>query len=488
MDIDLSHHQRIDGNVLSSDETDYRDQIPTYDKKGKRLWIYPRQPVGTLYRWRTWVSWGLLAILFLGPFIRINGNPLLMINIVERKYSIFGVIFYPQDNFLLALGMIAFFIGIALFTAVFGRVWCGWLCPQTVLMELVFRKIEYFIEGDATEQRVFSAAPWTKSKFVKKGIKHAIFFGLSFLIGNLLLAYIIGTEGLFAIVFDNPLNHLGGLTAMVLFSLLFYGIFSRFREQACTFICPYGRFQSVLLDENSLVVAYDWKRGNPSGRFRRKIPVAERRASGVGDCINCHMCVDVCPTGIDIRNGTQMECVNCTACIDACDGVMRKLGMPTGLIRYASLNGIAKGEKFRFTPRTVAYCAILAALVFVISFMVGQRSLVEASVLRAPGSLYQEQPNGDISNLYLVKMLNKKSDAIELDLRLEEPRGTVTIPGGTLRLEPQGRSESAAVVALPRSELTEKNRAVVMGLYEGDRLVKRFKSSFVAPAGKKMTE
>ena len=257
-----------------------------------------------------------------GPFVRINGNPLLLINIVERKFVILGQIFWPQDMIMFAVALLIFITGIIIFTAAYGRLWCGWTCPQTVLMEMVFRKIEYLIEGDSHQQRALDKAPWTADKILKKAGKHAIFFGLSFLIGNTLLAYIIGTEQLFQIITDNPAKHVEGLTAMILFTLVFYAIFARFREQACTFICPYGRLQSTLLDENTIVVAYDYKRGEKRGPLHRGQSVEQRRAAGSGDCIACRQCVMVCPTGIDIRNGTQMECVHCTACIDACDDVM----------------------------------------------------------------------------------------------------------------------------------------------------------------------
>jgi cytochrome c oxidase accessory protein FixG len=470
------------GIVRTADASDFRETIPTADARGRRIWIYPRQPRGAYYRARSWVSYALLLILFAGPFIRINGNPLLMMNLVERKFSIFGQMFYPQDMFLFAVGMIAVFIFIVLATAVFGRLWCGWLCPQTVLMEMVFRKIEYWIEGDGPDQQALNRAPWTTQKLAKKLTKHAVFFALSFVIGNLLLAYIIGSDALLEIITDPPREHLAGLAFMVLFSLLFYGIFARFREQACTFICPYGRFQSVLLDERSLVVAYDWKRGDPRGRHPRGLSLDTRRAGGRGDCIDCHLCVAVCPTGIDIRNGTQMECVNCTACIDACNGVMQKLGFPPGLIRFASLNGIAAGETWRFTARTGAYCLVLAGLVGFLTVMVATRSEVDATFLRAPGPLFQTMPDGRISNLYLVRAVNKSDTPLPLSLRMLSPaEGAVTLAGGTLTAPPQESAESAAIVTLPRDSLTDGSHPIEIGLFHQDRLLHTFSSNFAGP-------
>lgn len=470
------------GNVRTADASDFRETTPTTDARGRRIWIYPRQPNGAYYRARSWVSAALLLILFAGPFIRIHGNPLLMMNVVERKFSIFGQMFYPQDMFIFAVGMIAVFVFIVLATAVFGRLWCGWLCPQTVLMEMVFRKIEYWIEGDGSDQRALNQAPWTSAKVAKKVAKHAAFFALSFVIGNLLLAYIIGSDALLEIITDPPREHLAGLTFMVLFSLMFYGIFARFREQACTYICPYGRFQSVLLDERSLVVAYDWKRGKPHGRYSRSLSLDDRRSQGTGDCIDCRLCVDVCPTGIDIRNGTQMECVHCTACIDACDGVMKKLNFPPGLIRFASLQGISEGEPWRFTARTGAYCLVLAALIGLLTVMVATRSEVDATFLRASGNLFQTLPDGRISNLYLVRAVNKSDSPLPLELRMHSPpEAEVTLAGGTLNVSPQQTAESAAVVNLPRNLLSDGSRRIEIGLYHHDRLLQIFSSNFAGP-------
>ena len=467
----------------SPDWSDFRDHIPTADKDGKRLWMYPKKPSGPLTSARTVVSWILLVLLFAGPFIRINGLPLLQMDIPERKFIIFGVIFWPQDLFILAIAMVTLFIMIVLSTAVYGRIWCGWLCPQTVFMEMVFRKIEYWIEGDAHDQRALDKAPWTAGKIFKKTAKLSIFFALSFVIGNWLLMYIIGSDDWITLVTDNPLNHIKGLTFMVLFSLLFFGIFARFREQACTFICPYGRFQSVLLDENSIVVAYDNVRGEKRGRYKRLQPVEERRAEGHGDCVDCKMCVQVCPTGIDIRNGTQMECVNCTACIDACNTVMEKVGLPRGLIRYASENNIKRGEKLKLTPRLIIYTVILFALTGLLAFLLLSRSPVEAQLLRSPGTLYQTMPNGDISNLYLMKVFNKTNRDVPVQLRLEShPGGTLTIAGGELTLPAEHLKQSAVIIQLPPGQLAGESTPVIIGVYSGEERLGKVKTSFLGPA------
>jgi cytochrome c oxidase accessory protein FixG len=447
------------------------------------MWLYPKQPAGRYTRARTWLSYVLILVMFAGPFIKIQGNPLLLMDIVERRFIILGRIFWPQDAAILAVGLLVFLTGIAIFTAAYGRLWCGWVCPQTVMMEMVFRKIEYWIDGDAYAQRALDRAPWNRRKIVRRAAKHAIFLGLSFVIGNTLLAYFIGIEKLFAIVTDNPLNHLHGLTFMVLFTLLFYSIFARFREQACTFICPYGRFQSTLLDENSIVVAYDNRRGEQRGFLHRSQPPAERQAAGFGDCIDCHRCVAVCPTGIDIRNGTQMECVHCTACMDACDQVMDKIDRPRGLVRYASLNGIERGERLRLTPRLAAYSAILVALIALESFLLLSRAEVEATLLRAPGSLFQQMPNGDYSNLYLLKLINKTNRDVPVELRLDNLEGRVQIMGRPELVVPAAQlAETPVLIELPRDRLQGANTRLVVGVYSADgRRLQSVKTGFVGP-------
>jgi cytochrome c oxidase accessory protein FixG len=460
---------------------DFRDHLTTADKEGRRRWLFPRQPRGRFYRARTYFSYLLLALMFAGPFIRIGGNPLLLLNIVDRKFVVLGQIFWPQDMIIFAVALLVFITGIIVFTAAYGRLWCGWACPQTVLMEMVFRKIEYFLEGDATAQRALARAPWTLGKAGRKVLKQVIFFALSFLIGNTLLAYIIGTEALFQIVTDNPLNHLRGLTFMVLFTLVFYAIFARFREQACTFICPYGRVQSTLIDENSIVVAYDHQRGEQRAHLRRGQTPDQRRDVGQGDCVDCFECVTVCPTGIDIRNGTQMECVHCTACIDACDHVMTKIGRPKGLIRYASLNGIERGEPLKLTPRLVGYSVLLLGLGMLLAGLLLTRSDVETTLLRAQGALFQQMPDGKFSNLYTLRVLNKTSHPMPIELRLEAPEGSLRVMGRELTVPGQQSTEASLLVELSPEVLAGGSTPVVVGVYAEDRRIETLKTVFIGP-------
>jgi cytochrome c oxidase accessory protein FixG len=348
-------------------------------------------------------------------------------------------------------------------------------------MEMVFRKIEYFLEGDASAQRALARAPWTMVKVGRKVLKQGIFFAVSFLIGNTLLAYIVGTEALFRIITDNPLNHLQGLTFMVLFTLVFYAIFARFREQACTFICPYGRFQATLIDENSIVVAYDHKRGEQRGHLHREQSMDQRRASGHGDCIDCFECVTVCPTGIDIRNGTQMECVHCTACIDACDRVMTKINRPRGLIRYASLNGIERGEPLRLTPRLIGYSVLLLGLGVLLAGLLLTRSDVETTLLRAQGALFQQMPNGNLNNLYTLRVLNKTSHPMPIELRLEQPEGALRIMGHALDVPAQQSTEASLLIELTPEVLAGGSTPVVLGVYAGERRIETLKTVFIGP-------
>ncbi len=461
---------------------DFRDHLATADKDGHRRWVYPKKPAGKWYRWRTWFSVVLIAIMFIGPWVRINGNPLLMINILERRFSILGQIFWPQDTVIFAVAMLVFITGIIIFTTAFGRLWCGWTCPQTVMMEMVFRRVEYWIEGDAAEQRALDLAPWTGRKIFKKALKQIVFLGLSFIVGNTLLAYIIGSDGLLAIQFDDPRKHLVGLIAMTAFTLLFYGIFARFREQACTFICPYGRFQSTILDENTMVVAYDHKRGEGREPLRRGQTFEGRKERGVGDCISCRQCVAVCPTGIDIRNGTQMECVNCTACIDACDAVMDKVGRPRGLIRFASLDNIERGLPQRFTRRMTLYSVVLTGLISLFLYLVFTRAAVETTFLRAQGALFQLTPEGKIENLYTVKIINKTSHDIPIDLVLENVAGTVRVMGVSPFLVPKEKlAQTSVLIVLDPKDLTGGSTKLKLGVFSKGKRLEEVETSFVGP-------
>ncbi|MDN5205047.1 cytochrome c oxidase accessory protein CcoG [Fulvivirgaceae bacterium BMA10] len=461
-------------------DEEYRDTIATVDAEGKRIWVYPKKPTGRFHKARIIVTIVLLTILFAGPFIKIGGQPLLLFNIFERKFVILGTVFWPQDFFLLALALITFFVFIILFTVIFGRVWCGWACPQTLFMEMVFRKIEYWIEGDANQQRKLDKSPWTGEKILKKGSKHLIFILISVLISHTLMAYLISIEEVKKIVSQSPTEHMAGFIGLVFFTGLFYWVFAYFREQACVAVCPYGRLQGVLLSKESIVVAYDWLRGEPRGKLKKKEPATDK-----GDCIDCKLCVHACPTGIDIRNGTQLECVNCTACIDACDDVMEKIHKPKGLIRYSSHNAIKDGKKEVLTTRVYAYSVVLLLMMTALTAFIVTRSDIEATVLRVPGMLYQEAEDGKISNLYNIQFINKTSEDMALELRLENfDEGEISKVGGEkMTIESNGKADGVFFVKLPRELVKNGKAEVEIGFYRNGELIETETTNFLGPMG-----
>lgn len=469
----------------------FRDHLSTVDKEGKRNWIFPKKPSGRYYTARNIVAFFLLLFFFSGPFITVNGQPMLLLDIINRKFVIFGTAFWPQDLHLLVFGMLALIIFVVLFTAIFGRLWCGWACPQTIFMEMVFRRIEYWIEGDMSSQIRLNRSPWNFNKIWRKTLKHGIFFGLSFLISNLFLAYIIGKDELFTIITDPPSQHLAGLTAITIFSGVFYGVFAYLREQVCHFICPYGRMQSVLLDNNSINVMYDYKRGEPRGKVAErddvggKATLADLNASPVtdfGDCIDCKQCVKVCPMGIDIRNGTQLECVHCTACIDACDSVMDKIEKPRGLIRYSSENAIRNKEKEILTPRVAGYSGILAVLLITFFTLLSLRPDTETSILRQPGTMYQQLPNNWYSNIYELKVINKTFDELDYDIRLEKPSGELDALGTFDVVPSQGSANGRILVKLPAEQLSGSHTELTFGIYANGEKIESVSTRFIGPA------
>ncbi len=461
----------------------FRDTIGTINEEGKRSWVFPKKPSGKFFKYRTWVSYFLLAFLFSAPFIKINGNQFLLFNVLERRFNIFGFPFWPQDFHLFVISMIIGIVFITLFTVVFGRIFCGWICPQTIFMEMVFRRIEYWIEGDRGKQIRLKKQAWNAEKIRKRVLKWIIFFIISFLIANVFLAYLIGSDKLISYIFSSPFDHLSTLISLLIFTGVFYFVFAWFREQVCVIACPYGRLQGVLLDNQSVVVAYDYKRGEKEkGRAKFK-KNEDRAASGKGDCIDCKLCVHVCPTGIDIRNGTQLECVNCTACIDECDHMMENVGLPTGLIRYASIDNIEKKNRFRFTARMKGYTAVLGILIAVLVGMLFLRNDVEATILRLPGQLYEKKENGSISNVYTYKVINKTTvDIKDVSYKLLTHKGEIKLVSTDAFVVPrQGLAEGTLFIEIPTSELGKDKVRLKIGVYSGDQLIETTTTNFLGP-------
>lgn len=468
---------------MSEKDERFRDSIATISEEGKRAWIFPKKPSGRYYTYRKWVSYFLLAFLFAAPFIKVNGNQFLMFNVLERRFNIFGFPFWPQDFHLFVISMIIGVIFVALFTVAFGRIFCGWMCPQTIFMEMVFRRIEYWIDGDRGAQMRLARMPWNGEKIRKRLLKWTVFFLISFLIANIFLAYLISSDRLLEYITDGPAAHLGTLAALLIFTGVFYFVFTWFREQVCIIACPYGRMQGVLLDNKSVVVAYDHKRGEREQGRKKFRKDEDREALGYGDCIDCKQCVHVCPTGIDIRNGTQLECINCTACIDECDTVMEKVGLPIGLIRYASEDEIVKKEKFRFTSRMKGYAAVLVVLIGTLVGMLFLRNDLEATILRLPGQLYQRMDENTIRNVYTYKLINKTSREVpDVSFRLLSHRGTITfVQGDGFEVPAENLAEGTVFVDINSAALNGDKDKLKIGVYSGDALIETATVRFLAP-------
>jgi polyferredoxin len=494
---------------IIEDHDDYRDHISTVDQQGNRIWLYPKKPSGRFYNARTIVTLVFLAFFLSMPFIKIDGEQFLLFNVLERKFVLLGILFTPQDFHLFVLAMLTFIVFIILFTVVFGRLFCGWVCPQTVFMEMIFRKIEYWIEGDAPAMRRLDNGPWNAEKIRKKALKHLIFFGIAVVFANYFLAYIISMDSVLHIIRDPLSEHLGGFIAMLIFSGIFYFTFARMREQICTTICPYGRLQSVLLVKDSIVVAYDPLRGEPRGKLKKQGVEAQETgapnpleviknsvgasASSLrigadgqpkGDCIDCKLCVAVCPTGIDIRNGTQLECTNCTACIDACDQVMDKIQRPRGLVRYDSMTGIESGKRKIFTPRVWAYTAFLSALLILDVALLANRGIVESIILRSPGQLYQQKDDTHLTNLYSYVIINKSNKEMPFSLKMATPGARLEWIGHVHDAIPKGgKAEGAFFVEMPMDQLHGHKTPLIIEVYSGDKKIDRVSTNFMGPNG-----
>lgn len=454
----------------------FRDHISTVKEDGKRNWIFPVKPKGKWTTRRTIVAVFYYLLFFTLPFIYVNGRPLFLFNFPKGKFILFGFAFWPQDFFVFGLIMIAAILFVAIFTNAFGRIFCGWICPQTIFMEMLFRKVDYLVLGDAKKQRYLAKLPFKGEKAKKYVVRYGIYFLLSFIIANTFLSYIIGFDELKKIVTEPVTQHLAGFAGILIFTCVFFSVFAFLREQVCTSICPYGRLQGVLLDKNSVVVAYDYKRGEPRAKFRKE------RKDNTGDCIDCNQCVDVCPTGIDIRNGTQLECINCTACIDACNFIMDKVGRPQGLIRYDSESNIADGIKFRFTTKLKVYSSILTLIVIAITAMLITRKNVDGTLMRTSGMLYQERGMDSISNLYNVKLTNKTMHEYTLDLKPENFEGRIELVGKPqISLKPEEQVAATFFVVMPRKNIVDRKQKIKVSLFTKDEKINTLGSTFLAP-------
>lgn len=463
---------------MKDEDGTFRDRIATINEKGKRVWIFPKKPKGKFYNYRKITSYLLLILLFGLPYLKIEGEQFLLFNVLERKFILFGNIFWPQDFYLFALASILAIVFIILFTIIYGRVFCGWVCPQTIFMEMVFRRIEYWIEGDYTHQKKLESQPWNTEKIVKRTLKHTFFWFISFLIANTFLSYIIGTDALWNIIKESPSKHVPGLIGISIFTTVFYFVFARLREQVCTTICPYGRLQGVLLDPNSMVVAYDHVRGEERAKFKKN----ENRAEfGKGDCIDCKQCVHVCPTGIDIRNGTQLECINCTACIDECDTMMESVGLKKGLIRFVSENGIKTGKKFEWTRRVKAYTLLLILLLGLVTTLLVTRKDFQTSIFRQRGTTYQTNNTGYISNIFEINLTNKTRKDYWIKLKLVDTIGQIEQVVERMKLRKESHLKERFIVKYPFNAMKDGKKKISIIVLGNGKEIQRVKIKFIGP-------
>jgi cytochrome c oxidase accessory protein FixG len=405
--------QKAAGKHRAHDHPTAPSVLSTLNDDGSRKWIKPRVSPGRFLKARRITAYGLIALFAVLPYLKLYGKPLVLLDVAVRRFTIFGFTFHPTDTLLLALAVVSIFVTVFLVTALFGRVWCGWACPQTVYMEFVYRPIERFFEGSPGRPK---KGPLQTSP-VGKFLKYPAFLVVSALIAHIFLSYFVGVDRLWDWMHRSPLQHPEGFIIVAVVTALMMFDFAFFREQACIVACPYGRFQSVMLDKDSLIVSYDDRRGEPRGARKAGADVSLKvvpggvpsgtAAASAGDCVDCGMCVTTCPTGIDIRNGLQMECIGCAQCIDACDTVMTKLKRPRGLIRYTSLAAV-RGTKTHFMRvRTVLYPVLLCVVLTIFVIVLSTKGHADVTVLRGLGTTFTALDTGEISNRVRVKIVNR---------------------------------------------------------------------------------
>ncbi len=461
------------------------ERLATTAQDGSRVYLHTAEVRGKLRNLRSRVYDVLLIIFLCIPWVRINGEPMLLLDLPRRHFSILGVTFWGDDAPILFLLFLLFVVTIGLITALFGRGWCGWACPQTVFIDRLFVRIERWIEGDAAAQRKLDAAPMNFAKLSRRGFKWFLFLCVSLVITHSFLAYFVGTERLAKMVTHSPFEHPSSFLVIAFTTAIILFDFGWFREQFCIIACPYGRLQSVLMDDHSLIVAYDTKRGEP----RRQKGMAP---SQHGDCVNCYRCVQVCPTGIDIRRGVQMECIACTACIDACDEVMTKIKKPLGLIRYDTEAGLSKQTVRHVRLRTLIYAAVIFAAAAVLVFVLSTREAMKINFVRAQGNPFELIRDGkDVINHYKVEIHNEDARDANVDFLLPESlmkeNLSLVVPVSSLLVEAGKSVRADLFVTFPRSFLTRGQTSipVLMNSHfagrESRQMIKKI--PLVGPAG-----
>jgi cytochrome c oxidase accessory protein FixG len=448
--------------------------LSTLNRDGSRRWIRPKLSKGRHYRRRLITAWALMATFTLIPIIKLGGKPLMLFDIPKREFTFFGATFLPTDTFLLMTLLFSIFIGIFLVTAVLGRVWCGWACPQTVYMEFLYRPIETLIEGGRTKQMALDESGPNGRRI----LKYVVFFFVSAFLANTFLAYFVGWDRLLGWMTGSPTQHPAAFAVMLGTTLLMFFDFAYFREQTCIVACPYGRFQSVLLDPQSLIVGYDAARGEDRAPWRKN----EERAAG--DCIDCGLCVSTCPTGIDIREGLQMECIHCTQCIDACDAVMEKVGFEPGLISYTSQAQLESGQRAFFRPRLVVYSAILLVMFGTFAFSLVGKSTADVTLLRGLGAPFSVLPGGEISNQIRIKIANRSPDERAYQFALVAPEdATLVAPENPLAVGAGATELTAAFITAPPSAFTDGEAVIALTISDGVDFERQIEYRILGPAG-----
>jgi cytochrome c oxidase accessory protein FixG len=445
---------------VTSNAPDAQEQVlSTMNLDGTRRRIRPKLSKGRYYRRRWLTAWGLILGFTLIPIVKLNGKPLMLLDIGRGEFTFFGATFLPTDTFLLMLLLFGIFVGIFLITAIWGRVWCGWACPQTVYMEYLYRPLEVFIEGGRSRQIEIDRAGFSGRRLAK----NIVFFAVSAFLANTFLAYFVGWDRLLGWMTSSPAEHPVAFGVMLVTTLLMWGDFGWFREQTCILACPYGRFQSVLLDRQSLIVGYDEARGEPRKPWRK----SEQRTAG--DCIDCGLCVSTCPTGIDIREGAlQMECIACTQCIDACDQVMDRIGKPRGLVRYTSQAELESGERRFLRPRLVVYSAILLIMFGALGVSLAGKSTADVTILRGLGAPFQVLPSGEVSNQIRIKIANRTGEERSYGFELVDGRGlTLVAPENPLTVAGGDTQMTAAFITAAPSAFTGGELEITLRIHDG---------------------
>lgn len=448
--------------------------VTTINRDGTRFFLHPADVKGWFTLARRGFALLLVAVYILLPWIPINGHPAVFFDVENGRYHVFGLTFLTQDLWLLFFLLSGFGFMLIYITSLFGRLWCGWACPYTVFLEHIFRRIERWIDGDAVARKKLDAAPWTGGKIFKRVLKHALYLICAALIAHLFLSYFVSLPRLYEFMQGPPSQHLRAFGVVAFLTLALYGCFAWFREQFCIILCPYGRLQSALTDDDTLTIGYDARRGEPRGK---------KKEGEIGDCIDCRRCVQVCPTGIDIRNGLQLECIGCAACIDACDDIMAKVKRPKGLVRYDSLKGLSGGKHRYVRPRTILYGVLLLLGLGVLSYFLGQLSSIHASVVRMKGAPYY-LTDTDLRNQFLVQYVTKRNEETTFHVSIPNaPEGMRWLPDAREAIVVAGQSavEKPLVVTMDREHYRGATNLTLRITAEPGGAVVERKMEFLGP-------